>query len=627
MNLSRGIYLKAGFLAASICLTILFSVFKVFNNYELLTYDLRFKLRPAQQVSSDIAIIEISDDTLKNLGVWPLPRDFHATLTEVLKYCGAKAVVFDIIFSESTALDPDFSSAIKSAGNVYLPLVFDQAPGTKLLAGITKLLAENAHGIGHINVAMDRDGKIRTVPLYIHYQNNFIPQMGFKAACDALGLDTRSIVFQKSRIIVGNKLSIPVIRGSLFPVNYPGKWVSSFKHFSYFEILKSYSQKTEGKPPDLDLSELKNKICFIGLTAAGTSDFQPVPLENNYPLVGLQASIANSILRNNFICPASASLNVFIALLVFILSLLVCLKLTPVKAMLGSVLLSCAYFVVAVALFAFKGFWLDLFLPLLVIFAVYVALTVYRFLEETRKRQLLEQELGIAHAIQQSFLPEALTEFGGLAIASKMLPAKFVGGDLYDLIALDDNKLGVLIGDVAGKGVSAALIMAQTISLFRIFGRFSNSGAVVNAVNKELYGRTSSRFVTCMYFIVDTAASRVSVCSAGHAPLLLYHKKTASLEEVELDAGMPLGIDEAAKYGQVEFDLEPGDRIIVFTDGISEARNTGKEEFGVERLKKVISDGAKGEVSALSEAIITRVKRFSLHCVQHDDITLIVIGK
>jgi len=583
-------------------------------------------------------LIEISDDTLKNLGTWPLPRDFHASLLDVLREYGAKMVVFDIIFSEPTLYDGEFARSIQEAKNVYLPLVFyleDKSrdnifpvDSSYVLADLVGELAENASGIGHINVMLDSDGKVRKVPLFIKQGGRLIPQLAFKAVCDKLGLNTNNIAIKGNKLVIDRSLSLPVIGNNYFLVNYPQKWEKSFKHFSYFEILKSYAQKKEGKDPDLDLSELKGKVCFIGLTAAGTSDFQPVPLENIYPLVGLQASIFNSLMNKEFITYVGFPFNIFFAFLVFFFSLAICLWLKPLKSFLGSLVFATAYFSLSVAVFIIFGLWIDLFLPLFIILVNYIVVSAYRFFAETKKRELLEQELDIARAIQKSFLPSELKEFSGLGISSFMLPAKFVAGDLYDFVKIDDRRLGLFIADVSGKGVPASLIMAQTISFFRIFARqYADCAKVLALINKELCGKTSARFVTAMYIIVDTTQNKVYVSSAGHSPLLLYRKKTNTVAEVEINAGMPLGIMDEAGYENVPVDIESGDKIVIFTDGLTDARDVNNQEFGCENVKKIISENGTKKAEQLSELIIDRVKKFSMHRSQHDDITLIICAR
>lgn len=637
MRLQRPIQLKI-WLTSCACLAVaILSFFGAFHNYELLSYDIRFRLRQPQKISADIVVIEISDDTLKNLGSWPLPRDFHASLLDVLSGLQAKMVIFDIIFSEPGPYDNAFSLSIKNAGNVYLPLAFyiDQKAkkglfpkSDTILADISTTVKTHIKAQGHINVFVDSDGKIRRVPMFINYQNALVPQLGFKAACDWLGLDTKNIKFKGSRLIIDRRLSIPISADGSLIVNYPDRWSSSFKHVSYFEILKSYGQIKNGIQPEMDLSVIKDKVCFIGLTAVGTCDLKPTPLENIYPALGLQASIFNSVINKDFIIDASRLINTLINIFILILSIIICLSLSPLRSFFGNIVLAIAYILIAAAIFIFLGIWIDLFLPLLIIAITYVAITSYRFFNEAKKRQILEKELEIARTIQKSFLPEEIKQFHGFEISSFIQPAKFVAGDLYDILAIDDKRIGIFIGDVSGKGVPASLIMAQTISLFRVFARqYSACPEVLARLNKELYGRFSGRFVTCMYMIIDTETNEVRVSSAGQEPLVFYKKNSSELSEPDLSGGLPLGILEEPDYNEVKFNIASGDKIIIFTDGLFEARNIRKKEFGLDNVRAAILENVGLSSSELSEAVREKVFSFSHSAKQYDDITLIAVAK
>lgn len=636
MKLLKRVPLRVWIILAACIIICVFSYARVLINHELALYDLRFKLRPPQKISSDIILIEISDDTLKNLDKWPLPRDFHATMTDVLKESGARMIVFDLIFNESTPYDEVFAESIRKADNVYLPVVFRLADrvdkmgipeASELLADLNPLLKQDAKSIGYINFYIDPDGKARRAPLFIKYNNVFFPQLAFKAAADWLGLNIGNRVFKKNRLIIDNRLFLPLSTRDSLLVNYPDQWVRSFKHFSYFEILKSYIDTKKGLKPNLDLSVIKDKVCFIGLTATGTSDLSPNPLEGIYPMLGLQASIFNSIVSNNFITDVGPLANTLLNLLVFALSLFIFLKFSPLKAFLGNIALGLIYFIFSVLLFMY-GIWIDLAFPVFIIGSTYIGSTAYRFFNETKKRQLLEKELDIARTIQKNFLPSDIKGFSGLSICATMRPAKFVAGDLYDVLTTGEGKVGIFIADVSGKGVPASLIMAQTISLFRIFARQHNAcSEVLDRLNKELYGKFAGRFVTALYIIIDSKNKSVQVSSAGHSPLLFYQNQTNRLSEVELSAGLPLGVMEDTDYGDVSFDISKDDKIVVFTDGLSEARNKEKEEFGLDKIKKIIFENAHLSSDALLEAMENEINKFSYRAIQHDDITLIALTK
>ncbi len=638
MKFLKNIALKPAVILACIVLVWLCSNFRLFRPAEFVAYDIRFNLKAHHKPLSDILIIEISDDTLKNLDTWPLPRDFHASLLDILHEHGARMVAFDVLFSESSPYDKIFAEAIKKSDNVYLPLVFDISEkaspqylysDSPLLAGLESSLKSVARGIGHINVFVDSDGKIRRAPLLIRDLNkNYVALLGFRLACDFMGLDYRKAELKNDKIIIDKKLSVPLAHDGSFIINYSGSWNSSFQRASYFDIIESYAASLEGKPSRLNLDSLiKNKICFIGLTAAGTTDLRPMPLDSVYPMIGLHASVFDSTINKRFITQAPLRVNNIINILVFVLSLIICLRFAPLRSLFRNIILGVAYFILSVGLFIVFRYVIDLFFPIFIVILTYIGTTAYRLFSEMKKRQLLEKELDIARTIQKSFLPADIEEHEGVAVSSFMQPAKFVAGDLYDIVIIDKDRIGVFIGDVSGKGVPASLIMAQTISLFRIFSRHNaDSSKVLSALNNELYGKFEGRFVTCLYMIIDAKEKKASVASAGHSPVLLYHKKDNAIKEVELSAEMPLGIMEGSDYPAVEFAIEHGDRIIVFTDGLSEARNTKGEEFGIDKIKKVFIDNAHSSPERITRILKEAVFDFSHRAPQHDDVTIICTG-
>ncbi len=613
------------------------SGFRLLNSYELLAYDLRFHLKPPQSTAKDIVIIDIDDQTLETLGRWPLPRDFHASLIDVLNEFGAKSIIFDFVFSEPMESDHLFAESIKNAGNIYLPLVFYIEASQKknyflledheILADIAESLKSSAHGIGHINTPVDSDGKTRRIPLFTRYHQKLVPQLALKVACDFLGVKASKVEFKGDKVILSNKLALPVSNNNELMVNYPGRWDKSFTRFSYLQILTAYKNSKERKPSSIDLKLLKNKICFVGLTAAGTTDSGPVPLENNYYKVGVHASVLNSIIQNKFIRDVGMTVNTVINLIIFCAALWICFNGTPLKAFLGSLGLGLTYFILSVFLFNNCGIWIDLFFPLLLVVVSYVGSTSFRFLQEIRKRELLEKELEIAQTIQQQFLPKKIQGDDGLLVAAYMQPAKFVAGDLYDVVKISDNKMGFLLGDVAGKGVPASLLMAQTISLFRIFARQeTDCKEVLGLLNKELCGKAAGRFVTALYLMVDFESHKAVLSSAGQGPLFVYRKKEDKVVDVELEGNVPLGLMSTINYTNVYLDIEKGDRIILFSDGLSEARNTKGEEFGYDHIKATLLQNAGNSVEKTLESFKQEVSLFVERAEQHDDITVLIIA-
>ena len=251
---------------------------------------------------------------------------------------------------------------------------------------------------------------------------------------------------------------------------------------------------------------------------------------------------------------------------------------------------------------------------------------------EIEAKEHIESELRVAHDIQLSMLP---SEFMPLEPAKKdwkifarFSPAKAVGGDFYDILALDNKRIGVLIGDVSGKGMPAALIMAQTISLFRVFAKEQLSpSACFCRLNQELYGRLSGRFISCLYLVIDTQDQRMRVCSAGHSPLFHYSMAKGELSDIDVPANMPLCVLEDIVYQEVDFKIDCGDRLVVFTDGIPELRDVGGAEFGTDTVRELILRSPLVTPKDLCENIMRQASVFSDGCQQHDDMTIIAIER
>ncbi|MCF7878143.1 MAG: CHASE2 domain-containing protein [Candidatus Omnitrophica bacterium] len=618
-----------------VLLIVVISLTNIFASFDLFFYDLFFKLRPKPAVSEKVAIIEITDNTLNKLAAWPLPRDFHASLIEVLGDFGAEAVVFDIIFAEDTFYDQVFSKAIAKE-KVYLPIVFyldgleqnwASQEAVKKMADIQADIKKSVSGIGHINVFVDSDGKIRRVPLFINFDKKLYPHLGLAAAAGHLNLNLEKIDFRKRKVIVDKKLKIPVGKNSSLFVNFPDKWNKAFPHFSYLEILKSYQDIKRGKKASLDLTKLKGKTCFVGLTAAGTTDLKAVPLEESYPMLGLQASVYNSIINKDFIRQASLFLNLFIALLIFTLVFLITLKFSPIKSLFISLSLLLGFFLAAFLLFSYYQFWVNSFLIFLIISFVYLGAVIVKFLEERKNKQILEKELDIAQKIQNSFLPKEIKDVTGLDLSCYMKPAKFVAGDLYDIIKLDKNKLGIFLADVSGKGASAALIMAQTISIFRILARKKEDPALVlTNLNREISKTLKGKFITAVYIIFDLDKKEINFSSAGHMPPIIYESRKEKAKEIEFEAGIPLGVVNDTIYSAYQRKIDKGDKIIVYTDGITEARNRKGKEFEIEGLNNLLSKYGSLVCREIKEKLIEGLNKFSKKMPQADDITFVITG-
>jgi serine phosphatase RsbU (regulator of sigma subunit)/predicted ester cyclase len=254
-------------------------------------------------------------------------------------------------------------------------------------------------------------------------------------------------------------------------------------------------------------------------------------------------------------------------------------------------------------------------------------LTQRRLEQEMREREHLEQELRVARRIQQASLPMEVPTLEGWQISPYYQPAREVGGDFYDFFELEDGRVGVVVGDATGKGVSAALVAAATSSMVRAVAQAlgsSSPGEVLAQVNETLVARIpSNMFVTCFYAVLDPESGLLRYANAGHDLPYLHHDGKAK----ELRArGMPLGLMPGMSYEEKEDSLEVGDSALLYTDGLVEAHDPQREMFGFPRLQALVSE--HGEEESLEEALLEELYSFvGEGWEQEDDITLVTLRR
>lgn len=242
------------------------------------------------------------------------------------------------------------------------------------------------------------------------------------------------------------------------------------------------------------------------------------------------------------------------------------------------------------------------------------------YYRDSLEKERLKQEIEIAAVLQRSFLPEnPFYRKGNVTVSAINIPAKQVGGDLYDFVEQVGGKLGVFIGDISGKGVSAALYMAKIISDFRNFSRIQETpDLVMNSLNDILSRAPRGMFLTAQYILVDTLTGEMSVSDAGHPPFLLVRKR-----EVKVISGLcgpPLGI-VPLRYPVSTYSLKRGDRLLFVTDGVFEAKNREGKRLGFDSLVAYVRKKKGGE--RLMEKVAEYVQKFSKGAEVADDLTLV----
>jgi len=254
-------------------------------------------------------------------------------------------------------------------------------------------------------------------------------------------------------------------------------------------------------------------------------------------------------------------------------------------------------------------------------------------LHEAAEKKRLEEELRIAHEIQMSLLPQGPLHMRGLSITALCVPAREVGGDYYDLLPLDNHRLGVLIADVSGKGTSAALYMAELKGLVLSLSRIHESprDLLINA-NKLIAEHLDARsFITMTYAVIDLQRGVMTYARAGHTPLIYVPGGGAKQARILTPDGMVLGlkIDRGEMFERLlqedTIALGPGDLIVLFTDGISEAMNARDDCFGEGRLGQLVEAHANLPSDELRERVLREISAFVGDAPQHDDMTMILL--
>lgn len=249
---------------------------------------------------------------------------------------------------------------------------------------------------------------------------------------------------------------------------------------------------------------------------------------------------------------------------------------------------------------------------------------------ETVAQQLetMNSEMETARHVQLSILPRTIPDLAGLEIAARYVPMSSVAGDFYDFLVVDDKHVGILIADVSGHGLPSALIASMLQSALAWQCPYaSDPGQVLSGLNRAINGRFDRYFVTAAYLFVDMEKGAVKYAGAAHPPLLLWQSNPGRVTEC-VENGLMLGPFADASYSAVSFPVKQGDRIVLFTDGIVEAKNSSGSDFGIDRLKQILETKHDLPAGRFADALLYGLSDWSEHAIgssQSDDITLLAI--
>ncbi|MCA9732506.1 SpoIIE family protein phosphatase [candidate division KSB1 bacterium] len=253
-----------------------------------------------------------------------------------------------------------------------------------------------------------------------------------------------------------------------------------------------------------------------------------------------------------------------------------------------------------------------------------IALQNARLYQHMVQKRELDKDLQVAKKIQKALLQRRLPQSNKIVLAAYNKPSKQVGGDLYNVIQLMSGNILLSVGDIAGKGVSGALLMATLQAIYRTeIRRHQEVNELLQDVNRQFADTIEvGRFATFFHSVIIPTENKIEFCSAGHNPAIVLHRN-GKYELLEA-TGIILGLLKDAKYSKKVVAFEPGDVLVAYSDGVTEAENEYEEQFGMGRLVKVIKEAKSKNASGIKKHILDSLRHFSKHIIHQDDITIVV---
>ncbi len=636
---------------------------------DLRLHDWRYHLRGPVPASDRVALVEIDDQTIRAYGgAWPLPRRTYAVAIDALESAGALSIAFDVVFLGADPQDPVGDQLLASVtaqhDNLIHAISFQRSDGSRAIrravgADSSELarhgrppsgrrlanaqavslpygdLLAAAQDVGHTAAFIDADGVIRRIPPFVRFGESAYASLVTGLVEVAARRDPTLPRFElgpEGPVFLrnGRRVPVPCDREGATSIAFAGDERAFRNRHPMLQVLQWYR---DGDTTSLARA-FRGKLVLIGSTATGPNalDLGATPYSTLTPLVYVHANGVNAALRGRFLRSVPDWSPWFIGALVLLgaglglwysrLSLLHA-ALVAVGAILGIAAIDYGLFVFA-----------DVALPSLG--GLLVAPIAWAAVENAWRREAEERararakELQVARSIQQHLLPAAPPDVAGLDVAGRNIPAELVGGDYFDWIALEDGALAVVVGDVSGHGIPAALLMAHLRASFHAAVLPGRSPAdMVGSVNRSLArAALPGKFATFFLGIVSVGEGRIRYCNAGHnSPLLLRDGRILELEAT----GVPLAVHESMPYTDKEEAFTVGDTLVIYSDGIPEApqRAQPKQFYGDERLREralaLVAEHPNAD--QIVEGLLADVRAVAGDRMHVDDVTLLVVRR
>ena len=652
-------------------------------------FDAHQALAPRQVASLPVTVVEIDQKSLQALGQWPWPRTQLARLLDAINQAEPAAIGIDILMPEADALSPERLLArtfITDAAIVAvlkslpphdgeLARALHAAPSVMAIAGATEatgmllraapiavqnsatdgavapavtryagaltsldLLDKQARGWGLISVDPSR-GVVRRIPLVASIDGTLVPAFAIEMLRVAMGVPSLKLALSGSAVqaLSVGELRVPTEADAAVRVYFSGHRADRF--VSAIDVL-------EGR---VDAAQLRRQLVLIGPTAIGLHDYQATPIGERMAGSEIHAQLLENLIDGTLLQrPRWASAAEALLLLLLGAALLhVTPLLKPGNAAL--LVLACVGLPLlgAFALFRWQQLLFDAATPGLSLLLLFAVLAVLTLGQSTRQRKALQAvvqtqreqsariagELEAAQRIQTGSLPrlDLLQGDGRVDLFATLTPAREVGGDLYDFFRLDADRLFLVIGDVAGKGLSASIFMAVSKALYKsamLRAPQADIGQIMRVANAEVSrDNPEMLFVTLFAAILDLRSGELHYCNAGHDNPYRLHPTRPIPARIEDGDGPPLCAMSDFAYRGAMCQLLPGEMLCLMTDGVTEAQNPTGELYGPARAERKLIELGQSDVGAqaLVMALQADALAFAAGAEAADDLTILAL--
>jgi len=632
-------------------------------------------------------IVDIDEKSLAQMGQWPWPRYQIAELLTKISDAGATSIGLDILFPEpdrtsvsqvkqellkefGMTLDleniPDhlhdndiyFAKTLKNGPFILgYKFVFERTPNIPTAPVPLDLIVLNAsesnninthlfmakgtieslpvfseaiNSSGFVNVRPDADGVIRRIPLLIGYKDQIYPSLALAMVMNATNINQGMLKVSDAGVegLYLNDTRIPLDKKGRMLIRYRGK-KGSFDYISAIDILNGKIGIKE---------KLANKIVFVGTSATGLKDSYVTPVDTLFPGVEVHATIADNILNNAFLSRPiwSKGVEVVITLIIGILVSFILAYLSPFMSLVFPGIFMFALWFGALELLKTGDMFFSPLYPLINGMGCFAFLSLLRFRmaeKESQKRtmeiQHIESELNVAREIQMGVIPKVFPPFPDqdcFDLFANLIPAKEVGGDLYDFFFLNEEHLCFIIGDVADKGVPASLFMMRTRTLVKNLAPFYNSPSnLMEKVNDILStDNPKSLFVTLVIGVLNLKTGRVTYANGGHNLPVIFSVAQGVFFKQGI-SGPVAGVMGSIPYEDLSITLEPGDGIFLYTDGVTEAMDKEKIFFTEKKLIKICKTVQNESAEKVVKTVLQQVRQHAGAESQSDDIAMMML--